>query len=98
MLVTTHARGVRLRCLHTHDRFMALFPGLPGWAGARRELLDFKMQGKINRGRHIDHPTGRNSIRTNQCRPPLSPHFYRPDALPTAQPSVSKHWRQGWDV
>ena len=49
--------------------------GLPRWASARRELLDFMMQGKINRGRHTDHPAGRHSIRTNQCPPPPSPHF-----------------------
>ena len=78
-----------------HNRFTALIPGPPGWAGARRELLDFMVQGKINRGRHTDHPAGRHSIRTNQCPPPPSPHiFYRPDALPAAQPTVSKHWRQ----
>jgi len=30
-----------------------------------------------------------------QCLPPLSPHiFYRPDALPATQPTVSKHRRQ----
>jgi len=33
---------------HHHNRFMALFPGPPGWAGARRELLDFMEQAKIN--------------------------------------------------
>ena len=77
-----------------HNRFMALFPGPPGWTSARRELLDFTVQGKINRGRHTDHPAGRHSIWTNQCPPPPSPHFYRPDALPAAQPTVSKHWRQ----
>ena len=60
---------------HHHNRFMALFPGPPGWAGARRELLDFMVQGKINRGRHTDHPAGRHSIRTNQCPPPPSPFF-----------------------
>jgi len=32
---------------------------------ARRELLDFMVQGKINRGRHTNHPTGRHSIQTN---------------------------------
>jgi len=38
---------------HTpHNHFMALFPVPPGWAGARRELLDFMVQGKINSGRH----------------------------------------------
>jgi len=31
-----------------HNRFMAPFPGPPGWAGARRKLLDFMVQGKIN--------------------------------------------------
>jgi len=71
-----------------------LFPEPPGWASARRELVDFMVQGKINRGRHTDHPDGCHSIRTKQCPPPSSPHFYRPDALPAAQPTVSKHWRQ----
>ena len=80
---------------HHHNHFTALFLGPPGWTGARRELLDFMVQGKINRGRHTDHPAGRHSIRTNQCPPPLSsPYFYRPDALPAAQPTASKHWRQ----
>jgi len=31
------------------------------------------VQGKINRGSHIDHPAGRNSIQTKQCPPPPSP-------------------------
>jgi len=52
---------------HHHSCFTALILGPPGWAGARR---DFMVQGKINRGRHTDHPAGRHSIRTNQCLPP----------------------------
>ena len=73
---------------------MALFRGPPGWVSARRELLDFIVQGKINRGRHTDHPAGRHAIRTNQCLLPPSPHiFCRPDVLPPAQPTASKHWR-----
>jgi len=80
---------------HHHNRCMALFLGPPGWASARRELLDFMVQRKINRRRHTDHPAGHHSIRTNQCSHPPSPaFFYRPDALPAAQPTVSKHWRQ----
>jgi len=55
---------------HIHKRFTALFPGPPG---ARRELLDFMVQGKINRGRQRDHQAGRHSIWTNQCPPPPSP-------------------------
>jgi len=70
------------------------FPGPPSWAGARRKLPDFMVQAKINRGRHTDHPTGRHSVRTNQCPHLLHRIFYRPDALPAAQPTVSKHWKQ----
>jgi len=73
-----------------HNRFMALFPGPPGWAGARKELLDFMVQGKINRGRHTDHLARHHSIRTNQCPPPPSPIFYKPVALPAAQPTALK--------
>ena len=61
---------------HHHNRFMALFLGPRGWAGARREILDFMVQRKINRGRHTDYPAERHSIRTNQCPPPPSPHIF----------------------
>jgi len=79
---------------HHRNRFTALFPGWPSWAGDVRELLNFMVQGKIYTGRHTDYLAGCHSIRTNQCPPPSSPIFYRPDALPAAQPTVSKHWRQ----
>ena len=85
------------RILHHTQRTTVLWPILPGpprWASARRELLDFVAQEKINRGRHTDHPAWHHSIRTNQFPPPSSPVFYRLDALPAAQPTVSKHWRQ----
>jgi len=78
---------------HHHNRFTTLFPRPSGWAGAGRELLNFVVQGEINRGRYTDHPAGHHSIRTNQCPPPQSHIFYGPDALPAAQPTVSKHWR-----
>ena len=72
--------------------FYEPFSGTTQVSGARRELLDFMVQGEINRGRHTDHVAGRHSIRTNQCPTPPSPHiFYRPDALPAAQPTVSMH-------
>jgi len=60
----------RISKSHTHNRFTALFPGPRGLADARRELLDFMVQGKINRGRHTDHPAGRHSIWTKH--PPVS--------------------------
>jgi len=75
-----------------HIHFMALSLGPPGWASARREVLDFMVQGKITRSRHTDHPAGCHSIWTNQYPLPPSPHFfYRSDALPATQPTVSKH-------
>ena len=58
-----------------HNHFTALFQGPPWWAGARKELLDFMVQGKINRGRHTDHQAVRHAIRTKQCPPPPSPIF-----------------------
>jgi len=61
-----------LTSYHHHNRFTALFPGPPGSAGPRRELLDFMVQGEINRGRHTDHPAGCHCIQTNQWPPP--PH------------------------
>jgi len=41
-----------------HNHFTALFMVPPRWAGASTELLDFMVQGKINRGRHTGHPAG----------------------------------------
>ena len=78
---------------HHHNHFTALFPGPPTSAGARRELLDIMVQGKINRGRHTDHPAGCHSSGLSSAHLHLSLILYRPDALPTAQPAVLKHWR-----
>ena len=63
---------------------------LIGISGRGTDLQSTRSKGKINSGRHTDHPAGRHSIRTNQCPPPPSPIFYGPDALPAAQPTASK--------
>jgi len=79
---------------NTHKDTTILRPFFPDYLGEpvpEEKLLDFMVQGKINRGRHTDHPAGCHFIRTNQCPPPPSPIFYRPDALSVAQPTVSKH-------
>jgi len=81
-------------CDHDHIRFTALFLGPPGWAGARRELLDFMVQGKINWGRHTDHQAGRHFSWTNHSAHLHHPPFLQADAVPAAQPTVSKCWRQ----
>jgi len=74
--------------------FYGPFLGPPRWTSARRELLDFIVRGKINRDWHTDHPTGRHSIRSNQCPPSPYSHFYRRDALAAAQPTASKQWKR----
>jgi len=79
----------QLRHVSTNNRFTALFPGSPGWAGARRELLDFMVQGKINRGRHTDRLAGRHSIQTNQCQPPPSPRIFLQAGCPSCRPTNS---------
>jgi len=71
---------------HTHNHFMALFPGPPGWASAKRELLDFMVQGKINRGGHTDHLPGHNSVRTNQFPPPPSSPLFFAGRMPFLPP------------
>jgi len=68
-----------------HKRFTALFPGPPGWAGARRELLDFMVQGKNSRGRFTDHPAGCHSRLTSAHlhHPPIFLETGCPSCCPT---------------
>jgi len=77
-----------------HTTVLRPFLGPPGWAGARKELLDFMVQGKIYRNRRTDSPDGHHSIRTKQCPPPPSPIFLQAGCPSCHQPIVSKHWRQ----
>jgi len=70
------------------------FRGPSGWAGARRKLLDFMVQGKIIRGRRTDDPARCHSIWTNQSPPPPSPHFLQagcPSCRPTNSVKAASH-------
>jgi len=60
---------------HTTTILWPCFWDHPGESVPEGKLLDFMAQGKIDRGRHTDHPAGRHSIRTNQCPPPPFPFF-----------------------
>jgi len=65
---------------HTHH-LTALFPGLPGSAGTRKlKPIWISKQETVCTSLQTDNHTS---------TPPLS--FYRPDVLPAAQPTVSKH-------
>jgi len=81
---------------HATTVLRPFFRDHPGehWAGARRELLDFVVQGRLTKAgtltiRLSATPSGLSSAHRHH-----PPFFYRPDALPAAQPTVLKHWRQ----
>ena len=82
---------------HTHTRLTALFPGLPGWAGTRKvkPIWILLKQETVN-GSCISWAICKSASRSRQITMPVLHHsvFYRPDALPAAQPTASKHWRQ----
>jgi len=72
-----------------HSRWTAFFPGQPGWAGTK----NVKTSPDLNEGRmrwyQLDHmQTVCTSPRSRQITTPTPHHsiFYRPGALPDAQP------------
>ena len=81
---------------HPHIRLTALFPGLPGWAGTRKvkPIWILLKQATVS-GSGISWAICKSAPRSREITMP-APHysvFYRPDALPAAQPTASKHWR-----
>ena len=78
---------------HHHNRFTALSPGPPGSAVVSEEnFWTLWCKGRLT---EADTPTIQLGARLTSAHlhQPL-PFFYRPYALPAAQPTVSKHWRQ----
>jgi len=81
---------------HTHTRLTALCPGLPGWADTRKVKpiwILLKQETVSDSG--ISWAICKSAHHSRQITMP-APHlsvFYRMDALPAAQPTVSKHWR-----
>ena len=80
----------------THTRLMALCPGLPGWAGTRKvKPIWILLKQETVSGSGISWATCKSAPRCRQITTPAPHHsvFCRPDALPAAQPTASKHWR-----
>ena len=79
---------------HTHTRLTALCPGLPGWAGTRKvkPIWILLKQEKVS-GSGINWAICKSAPCSRQITMPAPHHsvFYRPDALPAAQPTASKH-------
>ena len=79
---------------HTHTRLMALFPGLPGWAGTRKvKPIWILLKQETVSGGGISSAYASLHLAPDRITTP-APHrsvFYRPDAFPAAQPTASKH-------
>ena len=75
---------------------MTVFLGLPGWASTRKvtPIWIFVKQETVS-GSGIRWAVYKSAPRSRQITTPapLYSVFYRPDALPAAQPTASKHWR-----
>ena len=80
---------------HTFTCLTALFPGLPRWAGTRKlKPMWILLKQEIVSGSGISLAICKSARRSRQPRQhPTTQFFYRPDALPAAQPTASKHWR-----
>jgi len=72
------------------------FPGLPRWASTRKVKPNWILlkQDTVS-GSAISWGIRKSAPRSRQTTMPAPHHlvFYRPDALPVAQPTASKHWR-----
>jgi len=84
---------------HTHNRFTALLDSVrdypDDWHQNGKTNLDLLEQ-EIVSGSGISLAICKSAPWPRHITTPVSHHsvFYRPDALPTAQPTVSKHWKQ----
>jgi len=84
---------------HTHTRLMALFPGLPRWAGTRKvKPIWILLKQETMSGSDISWAICKSAPHSRQITTPAPHHsvFYRPDVLPAAQPTASKHWRHSY--
>jgi len=82
--------------IHAYTRLTALCPGLRGWAGTRKvKPIWILLKQETVSGSGISWAVCKSAPRSRQITTPAPHHlvFYRPDALPAAQPTVSKHWR-----
>ena len=86
-----------LQRLHTHTHLTALCPGLPGWAGTRKvKPIWILLKQETVSGSGISWAIYASLHLAPDRKPrqhPTTQFFYRPDALPAAQPTASKHWR-----
>jgi len=86
---------------HTHTSLMALWLGLPGWAGTRKvKPIWILLKQETMSGSSISWAICKSAPCSRQTTTPAPHHsvFYRSDALPAAKPTSSKHWRQSHNL
>ena len=84
-----------IRYTHTHP-FNGPLSGTTGWASTRKEKpIWILLKQETVSGSGIRWTMCKSAPRCCQITTPVHHHsiFYRPDAFPGAQPTVSKHWR-----
>ena len=83
---------------HIHNHLTAVCPGLRRWAGTKKaKPIWILLKQEMVSGSGISWATCKQSApRSRQITTPALHHsgFYRLDALPDAQRTVTKHWRQ----
>ena len=80
----------------THTPLTALFLGLPRWAGTRKvKPIWILVKQETVSGSGVSLAIWKYAPCSRQITTPTPHHsvFYRPDALPVAQPTASRHWR-----
>ena len=83
----------------THTGLIALFPGLPGWAGTRKvKPIWILLKQEIVSGSGISWAICKSASRSRQITTPAPHHSssLQSGALPAAQPTASRHWRHYW--
>jgi len=83
--------------LAREHQFNSPFPGLARWAGTRKlKPIWILLKQETVSDSGIIWAICKSAPRSRQITTPAPHHsvFYRPDALPVAQPTAPKHWRQ----
>jgi len=71
---------------------MAIFPGGPGLAGTRMSPFWILLELRVTEVVVTTAATRRAKLQSNRHHQQTNTHlFYRPDALPVTQPTVSEH-------
>ena len=77
-----------------HNRFSALFRDHPGEPVPEENFWTLWCKGRLTQADTLTIRLGATASGLTSAHLHHPPYFYRPDALPATQPTVSKHWRQ----